>query len=128
MENTTQLEGKRAKFNRIAGIVLAIIIPISVISTCFDKESKPSVDDGGGIHGAWAYTQQFVEAELKSPSTAKFPRGGAQSAEELGGNRYRISSYVDSQNAYGATLRTSFTTTVRYNGGGWILEDLKFEE
>jgi len=47
-----------------------------------------------------------VENSLKSPSTADFPWG--VEAEALGNSKYGVDSYVDSQNGFGATIRTDF--------------------
>lgn len=79
---------------------------------------------------AWVMTQQFVEQRLKSPSTANFGsilKGTYQSPEDcvtdLGGGRFRSVGWVDSQNAFGATIRTHFVCELKYVGGGkWQLE------
>jgi len=44
----------------------------------------------------------------------------------LGGGRYRVQSYVDAQNSFGAMIRTRYDCTVHWIGGDrWKLEDLK---
>jgi hypothetical protein len=43
----------------------------------------------------------------------------------LGDQRYSISSYVDSQNGFGAMVRTHWTATVSVNGETVRLEDLQ---
>ncbi len=45
--------------------------------------------ESGNVHGAWAYTQLFVEKRLKSPSTEKFRFGGYRDVTDLGGDRPR---------------------------------------
>lgn len=78
--------------------------------------------------GGWA--QGYVEQILKSPSTAKF---GNDSVEDLGEGRYRVSNYVDSQNSFGATMRSDWTAIMKYsgsspdNGASWTLERLVFD-
>ena len=60
----------------------------------------------------------FVEKQLKSPSTAKFPKTIEKNEHitNLGGGKYKINSWVDSQNAFGATIRTNFSCTIIFEG------------
>lgn len=63
---------------------------------------------------AYIYSQFFVEQELRSPTTARFPhikRDGVTSTA-IGECRFRIRSYVDAQNAFGAEIRTHFAITI----------------
>lgn len=70
-----------------------------------------------GKTGAWVYAQYAVEECLRSPSTAKFPWVGSSHTSHQGGNIYVVRSYVDSQNAFGATIRTKFTCKLKWLGG-----------
>jgi hypothetical protein len=78
---------------------------------------------------AWVVSQEFVKRTLKSPSTADF--GGVfhdpQSAEECCKKRnddtWRCSGWVDSQNGFGATVRTRFSVTVKSTNGDWTAEE-----
>jgi len=79
---------------------------------------------------AWVAAQNFVRKELVSPSTAKF-NGVAMEpyVVYLGDARYRVRASVDSQNAFGAMLRTEFEAVVRAERDErqtWILEGLEF--
>lgn len=81
---------------------------------------------------AFVLSKHFVESFLKSPSTADFPFLD-YSVLELGDDRYSIQSYVDSQNSFGATMRTRWKAVLRYNGGSesdinnWTLRRLEFD-
>ena len=55
---------------------------------------------------------------LASPSTADFPFGAAANVVK-NGQLYSISSYVDSQNVYGGTVRTQYKLTARRNAYSW---------
>lgn len=84
---------------------------------------------------AWVMAQQFVEDRLKSPSTADFGSafGDYQDPEkvvtDLSGDKFRIRAWVDSQNSFGATIRTHFVCEVEYVGNGsWQLNNLNFNE
>jgi len=78
---------------------------------------------------AWVMCQSFVEDRLKAPRTAKWPWGYTDYVTDLGGGRYRIKAYVDSQNSFGAMLRTHFTAEVEWTGGdNWRLNSLNVQE
>ena len=57
----------------------------------------------------------FVKRSLKSPSTADFPSYSANKVSYNGNCTHTIRSYVDSQNGFGAMVRTNFMVKVRYN-------------
>ena len=78
-------------------------------------------------------SEYFVKQTLKSPSTAKFP--GIM--EELDGNGctalfnqgvWTVSSWVDSQNSFGAMIRTHYVAQLTFDEREetWYLKDLVF--
>lgn len=76
--------------------------------------------------------QNHVDNHLTSPSTADHPWMGIEIFDH-GKWRYTIRSHVDSQNAFGAVLRTNYLCKVTYNGEGeslrlsnWSLDALEF--
>lgn len=60
---------------------------------------------------AQAVCQDWVEDQLKSPTSAKFS-GVATTAA---GGQYEITGQVDAENGFGATVRTPWTCSVRYD-------------
>lgn len=69
--------------------------------------------------------QQFLEDRLRAPSTADYPWGYSEYTTDLGGGKYRVRSYVDAQNGFGAQIRTNYDCTVQHAGGDrWTLESL----
>lgn len=66
----------------------------------------------------------FVKERLKAPSTAEFADYRPEMATDLGSGRYRIRSWVEAENSFGARLRTSYTCTVRYEDGTAYLESI----
>lgn len=78
--------------------------------------------------GAAIMCQSFVENSLKSPQSAKFPLT-ASKAQYLGTNKYILSSYVDSQNSYGAMIRSNFDCIVYRNNenNNWELLQLNIK-
>ena len=87
------------------------------------KTSTPNTNYNPSKTTAWVRAQIFVERNLKSPSTASFGSQSAQSqVKQLGGNKYRVHGWVDSQNGFGATVRAHFSLVVKDQGGGtWDL-------
>jgi len=92
---------------------------------------------GGGAGGntvsqpdpisAFVMCEQFVTDRLKSPATAVFPTYGddGTQTDKLGSVQFRAKAFVDSQNGFGANVRTHYTCTVSNTGGNnWHLDDL----
>ena len=77
---------------------------------------------------------EFVEQMLKSPATAEFePCYKTKNAGKIiydGDNGYTITSFVDSQNSFGALLRTQYVAQMRYipSTEKWRLEDITTSE
>ncbi len=92
-----------------------------------DTQKSKTESKTGDVHGAWVYMQSFVEKRLKSPKSADFPFGGYRHVTELGAERYKVNSYVDSQNSFGANIRTHFEGVIKRINGGWELEYLNFK-
>ena len=61
--------------------------------------------------------QGMVKQLLKSPSTADFPSFDYTTTNV--GNQYTVVSYVDSQNGFGAMIRSSWRVVMTHNGGEW---------
>jgi hypothetical protein len=56
--------------------------------------------------------EDYVKASLVAPSTADFQSFLGRQVADLGNWNYSVSSYVDSQNSFGAKIRTYFTCQV----------------
>lgn len=97
-------------------------------SSSGDTESRPADTSRSRGFEAHYYAKEFAKKRLKSPSTAKFP--GSHDAEvsikPLGGGSYEVLSWADSQNGFGATIRTRFVATVKEEGDQWVLVNLSF--
>ena len=66
---------------------------------------------------------QCVELQvLKAPATAKFPDLDEMIVNGSDG-KYNVSGYVDSQNSYGAMIRTQYTYRVEKFYGKWMCCD-----
>lgn len=69
---------------------------------------------------AYHNAKQLIKYKLKSPSTAEFPSSLEAQVVGIGANSFIISSYVDSQNSYGALIRTYYEAEIRYNGNDGV--------
>ena len=75
--------------------------------------------------------EDFVKARLKAPGTAKFPGfwDGRRYVTNLGEQKYRIVSYVDAENAFGALIRNRFTGEIeQVEKDRWRLLSLELAE
>lgn len=93
-----------------AGVGLILAIVVAAIVTGGSERTT------GSETGAWVVCTERVAEQLRSPSTADFP--AMRSADITGGpTEYAISSYVDAENAFGATVREPWTCEARFTGG-----------
>lgn len=116
----------------VVGVLLiGLIIGFKACSSSPSESESATVaapEGSANAIGAWAYMQQFVRQRLKSPATADFPFGGHRSVTALGNDRYLVNSYVDSQNSFGAQVRTQFSGVITKTPSGWKLESLELQQ
>jgi hypothetical protein len=81
---------------------------------------------------AYYFLRDRVKDRLKAPATAEFPgvfAGVLDHTKPIGDHRYQISSYVDSQNSFGVSIRTRFHGEVeQVSEHGWRLVSLTLEQ
>ena len=116
-------EIEKQKTKRIIKIAAGLFI-LTLLSLPF---YKPSPENNSIANEARTICQNFVLKKLKSPSSAKFPWDGK--AHHLGTNKYALTSYVDSQNSFGANIRTHFKCIVNKapEQDSWALMQLTFQ-
>lgn len=76
---------------------------------------------------AFVYGKEYVKQNLKAPSTAKFGSYGQSSVQHYTGCKFVVRGYVDSQNSFGAMLRSNYSVTLTPTGLGWTLEDITIQ-
>ncbi|GAB3102221.1 hypothetical protein GCM10027159_27790 [Lysobacter terrae] len=112
-------------------LLISLLIGFKACSSSSSEPGSAAVAAPEGTANtaeAWAYMEQFVKQRLKSPATADFPFGGHRDVEALGDNRYLVRSYVDSQNSFGAQVRTHFSGVITETPTGWKLESLELQQ
>lgn len=65
----------------------------------------------------WVIAKDLVEEKLKSPKSADFPLQPKRSVANIDNNIVTIASHVDSQNSFGAEVRTTFIIELQFLGG-----------
>ncbi len=65
---------------------------------------------------AYNFAEDFVKQRLKSPSTAEFPGLFEKNKHiiDLGNGEYKINSWVDSQNGFGAMIRSKWSCKIKF--------------
>ncbi len=120
--------------SRIVKILIALCgigIFTSIVINGIGGSSTPSTTKKPNYEGgAIIYAEPYVSRLLKSPSTADFCSG---TATDLGNNKWKVSSCVDSQNSYGAMIRSNWEVVMVYTGGdpdniaSWEAEKVTFD-
>jgi len=88
------------------------------------KEARCGSDN---YRDAYFYGKEYVKKSLKAPSTAKFGSYGNSSVYHYTGCKFVVKGYVDSQNSFGAMLRSNYSVTLKPTGLGWSLEDIQIQ-
>lgn len=99
----------------IAFSIVAAVVGLSAFAILQPVlKARPRVAECGSDTMAFVMSQTFVKKQLKAPSTAKFPYINEASVLREGKCGFRVESYVDAQNSFGAMLRTYYTASVVY--------------
>ncbi|KPM65568.1 hypothetical protein HB13667_11655 [Pseudomonas putida] len=92
------------------------------------REIEAQVRDCGNTTLAFVMSQNFVKQRLKSPASANFPYVNDSGVDVFadGACGYSVSAYVDSQNGFGAMIRSSYQAKISYDRKTklWSLGDL----
>jgi len=108
-------------------LVFVLIFGFIFTSCCFSSSPSNETKRGHDEVDAWTAAQLEVKKNLVAPSTAKFPWGTKGYVTKIDDNTYKINAYVDSENSFGAMIRTNFSCTVIYLGNDkYKVEDLTF--
>lgn len=119
-QKDSTLENIKAGTGCLVPILLVCIFLSSCVFSPDEKPEEKGISDGRYYVSA----KEEVIARLASPSTADFPLLD-KSVIHLNG-KVIVKSYVDSQNGFGATLRTRFTVT--FNEGDLSTAVVEFED
>lgn len=126
---TPSAKPEPSKGAQAVGTVIGVgCLGIVVLMIFTSLQSGSSTPTQGDKYEAYDVCQKFVSQRLRAPGSAKFPSLTASgvTAVDLGGGRYSVNAYVDSQNGFGALLRMTFACEVNWQSGqSYKLVDLK---
>ena|SRR5690554_5252414 len=104
--------------------VVALVMFITV-KACFSGDSKPQVKEKDLKMHALSLSHFCVKEKLKSPASAQFPPS-IEHVKIINDSLFEINSYVDAQNAFGASIRTKYKCIVSTtdNGDSFICNEV----
>ena len=106
----------------LIGIVLLVIFGVSMCSKCseepktIDSENVSKIDTSSLELSAKVQAKILVTERLVCPSTAKFPWDEPQQVLYAKDSTIIINGVVDSQNSFGAMIRSSYGVKLKWNG------------
>lgn len=124
VQTPSQVKGEKrrkenSKFVNGLKLVLAGLCVLMVLFVVFfPDDKKASTAEAPTETQAILIAQDKVKAQLKSPSTADFELMNGK-AVSLGDGRFTVRDHVDSQNSFGATVRSEYEVQLHYNSGDW---------
>ena len=108
--------------NIIAYVLLAFILLVIVTGIMAQDDDSTEVDSYSALY----YAEKAIEGRLKAPSTAEF--GGIRYSDiRQEGDTFYVKSIVDSQNGFGAMIRSQFEVRVIFGGDKIQTRILNFE-
>lgn len=116
--------------DRQKGCLVLVVLFVAMWGGCYymvfggartPRTVEPRKEHSAGK--AYIYSQDFVRQQLRSPSTADFPFM-KYNAREISDGVYRLSSYCDTQNGFGGTVRINYSCVMTYSGGRWSCSGL----
>ena len=115
--------------NKLPHLFSLITIAIFIFLAFGSGDSDNSTTTEHSKFLAYNYAEDFIEQRLKSPSTAEFPGVSEKDGHitNLGGGEYQINSWVDSQNGFGAMIRSNWSCKIIFIDGKVKAENIVIE-
>ncbi len=96
-------------------VILGATVLVGMFTNTFDTSTPVSTADYK-LSGARNYARELITAvPLKAPSTAVYARPLSK-VDATNPNDFEVTSYVDSQNGFGAMIRSYWKMRLRYTG------------
>jgi hypothetical protein len=130
-ENQTNIETKQEEMSpwqMIIGIIAILGMSFWIWNSFIKGESGGNVTKTSSVemeqeevktysdYDAYVNAQMILEKFLKSPSTAEYPVASKATIERYNDDAFKVSAYVDSQNGFGATLRSEWIVFLQFVG------------
>lgn len=102
----------------VPGLILIVVVSSVLI---WSKSGETTSDNTQNRHqssdtSAFVQCKNFVQERLRAPATADFPFL-ERTSWDMGNNTWVVKSHVDSQNGFGAMIRSKWYCKVQYVGG-----------
>jgi hypothetical protein len=125
--NLEKIEEKKKKDNKNGGIGCLIVIGITLFILLLNNQKSDETDvNKDNSSNAYYYSREIVENNLKSPISAKFPSFNPNFVSK-NENIYTITAYVDSQNSFGAMIRSSYKCVIKEENELFYLQDISID-
>lgn len=98
------------------GLVVTVVASVLVLAVFFGVIALSNASSP--THRAIRACEVWVLGQLVSPASARF--SGERFGDFAG---WRVDGVVDSQNSFGAMLRSDFSCFMVDTGGGWVVSD-----
>lgn len=92
--------------------LLSTLIVSSVLFACGDNQPNSPTK-----LSALVMSQELVKQKLKAPSTAEFG-ATTDDVQQLNDSTFIVNGFVDSENTFGAKLRSNYSATIIFKNDG----------
>ncbi|MDR0873000.1 MAG: hypothetical protein LBN27_05970 [Prevotellaceae bacterium] len=113
-EKTPEEKKSEGKKSAVGCLVIIAIIALIVWALYPNKEERTNRE-------VYRVSMEQVSKYLKSPKTAEFSNG---TLRKTGENQYQVRGSVDSQNGFGAMVRSEYIINLHLEGDTWIFDYL----
>lgn len=114
------LQKERNKSTNNKGCIGAVLFVFAVFLIV---QLIPSSNASNKGMEAFIVSQDYVTPQLKTPAEAEFPTF-SDSFVTISGNIYTVHSYVDSQNSFGANIRSNYNCVLKLENDLFYLQSL----
>jgi hypothetical protein len=104
-----------SKNRLVAGIAVAAVVVVVLIAA-FTASSEPGESD------ARSECESFIDSRLKAPATADYNLVASQDGEQ-----WTVTGTVDSENGFGAKVRSDVTCELHFEGDTAYLDDITID-
>ncbi len=128
-ENRTNTETKQEEMSpwqMIVGIIAILGMSFWIWNSFIKGESDGNITKTPSVeieqeevktysdYDAYVNAQDILEKFLKSPSTAEYPVASKATIKRYTDDGFRVESYVDSQNGFGAVVRSDWIVVFQF--------------
>lgn len=102
--------------NKLKHLISLLAIVVFIIAAIGSSDTNEPVKPDPLL--AYSFAEDFIKERLKAPSTAEFPGlfEKKNHVKSLGNGEYQINSWVDSQNGFGAMIRSRWACKIKFVG------------